>query len=286
MGDVGTKNYSDATDRSGKINRPTSGNWDGRQHIGEALGRRHGRLRQRASAAARPYRLDGDSTRRASSTVAGAPDVAGAAASRPTQARSSAQTPKRIKFVLDISGSMYTFNRIDDRLRRLQEAAVFILEAFARAAQESEIPNFKGSYLGRAGEAKYDLTVVGHRAQAPGRAPSSSARGDGRRALPSPAGSRRTPSSPTPATRRSSGASMIDDAAAGDADERFVFVVSDADLKRYGITPGAWNAILMARHGGQAYVVLISSNEDEAAAIVRGLAPGPRSSPTRPSASP
>ena len=35
MGDIGTKNYDDKTDRSGKINRPTMGNWDGRQHIGE-----------------------------------------------------------------------------------------------------------------------------------------------------------------------------------------------------------------------------------------------------------
>ena len=35
FGDVGTKNYDDAEDRSGKINRPTMGNWDGRQHIGE-----------------------------------------------------------------------------------------------------------------------------------------------------------------------------------------------------------------------------------------------------------
>ena len=30
-----TRTYDDATDRSGKINWPTMGNWDGRQHIGE-----------------------------------------------------------------------------------------------------------------------------------------------------------------------------------------------------------------------------------------------------------
>ena len=35
LGDVGTKTYDDREDRSGKINRPTMGNWDGRQHIGE-----------------------------------------------------------------------------------------------------------------------------------------------------------------------------------------------------------------------------------------------------------
>lgn len=38
--------------------------------------------------------------------------------------------PKRIKFVMDLSGSMYTFNRMDGRLDRLLEIAVLIFEAF------------------------------------------------------------------------------------------------------------------------------------------------------------
>ena len=60
-----------------------------------------------------------------------------------------------------------------------------------------------------------------------------------------------------------------------DADERFCFVVSDADLKRYGITPEAWNEVLMAKHPHvQAYAILISSNQQEADSIVEGLAPG------------
>ncbi|KAH8060145.1 ATPase [Aureococcus anophagefferens] len=216
--------------------------------------------------------------------VAGAPDVY---RRRGLEADAGAlfrpKTPKRIKFVLDISGSMYTFDRIDDRLRRLQEAAVFILEAFARAAQESDMPNFKGSYLGRfplafAGfEAKYDLAVVGHSGTGPeaerlvefGRPVATDAeRLAIARRLAAHAQFAHSGDSTLEATRLA-----VDDAAAGDADERFVFVVSDADLKRYGITPEAWNAILMARHPEvQAYVVLISSNEDEAAAITERLA--------------
>ncbi|KAK7235505.1 midasin-like protein [Aureococcus anophagefferens] len=374
MGDVGTKNYSDATDRSGKINRPTSGNWDGRQHIGEGPwdGGTGGSGTAGIGGRAGPYRLDvGQELRMLSEEekgalpgdfydeakkmadeayahrlaelelgghdageyaslkaavasqvsqlrtvlesheareqerswlrhqtqgeldearlvdgVAGAPDVY---RRRGFEADAGAlfrpKTPKRIKFVLDISGSMYTFNRIDDRLRRLQEAAVFILEAFARAAQESDMPNFKGSYLGRfplafAGfEAKYDLAVVGHSGTGPeaerlvefGRPVATDAeRLAIARRLAAHAQFAHSGDSTLEATRLA-----VDDAAAGDADERFVFVVSDADLKRYGITPEAWNAILMARHPEvQAYVVLISSNEDEAAAIVRGLAPG------------
>ena len=34
-GDVGTRDYDDATDQSGKRHAPRAGNWDGRQHIGE-----------------------------------------------------------------------------------------------------------------------------------------------------------------------------------------------------------------------------------------------------------
>ena len=57
--------------------------------------------------------------------------------------------PKRILFAMDISGSMYTFNRIDQRLRRLQEAALFIMEAFAGQEQ------------------KYAYSMVGHSGTGP-----------------------------------------------------------------------------------------------------------------------
>lgn len=43
---------------------------------------------------------------------------------------SRARLPKRFKFVLDVSGSMYTFNRIDRRLDKLCQLATFIFEAF------------------------------------------------------------------------------------------------------------------------------------------------------------
>jgi hypothetical protein len=51
---------------------------------------------------------------------------------------------KRIVFVMDLSGSMYTFNRLDGRLERLLEIAVLIFEAF------------DGS------EDKYEYAMVGH----------------------------------------------------------------------------------------------------------------------------
>jgi hypothetical protein len=40
------------------------------------------------------------------------------------------QQPKRILFVMDVSGSMYRFNGVDKRLERLLEATLLIMDAF------------------------------------------------------------------------------------------------------------------------------------------------------------
>ena len=66
----------------------------------------------------------------------------------------------------------------------------------------------------------------------------------------------------------------IADCLSAEADEHFVFVVSDADLERYGITPSAWDKILTADARCHAYAILISQNEAEADRIVAGITPG------------
>ena len=65
-------------------------------------------------------------------------------------------------------------------------------------------------------------------------------------------------------------------AAAGrhDSDERFVFVVSDADLERYNKSPAEWNRILGSDPTVRACAVLIVSNEAEAERIRRAMEPG------------
>ena len=66
----------------------------------------------------------------------------------------------------------------------------------------------------------------------------------------------------------------IADCMSAEADEHFVFVVSDADLERYGITPAAWNKLLVAEPKCHAYAILISQNESEGERILAGIAPG------------
>ena len=168
--------------------------------------------------------------------------------------------PKRIAFVMDISGSMYTFNRIDRRLRRLMETGVFIFESF-------------GGF-----EAKYDYRMVGHSGTGPeaerlvewGRPPATEKE---RLAAVQRMEAHAQYSYPgdhtLAATRRA-----IADIAGLDADQRLVMVVSDADLQRYGIDVREWDGVLRGDPRVQAYVVLISNNVDEAERIRAALAPG------------
>jgi hypothetical protein len=46
----------------------------------------------------------------------------------PPQAGTPQRLPKRLHFVLDVSGSMYRFNGSDQRLERLLECALLIME--------------------------------------------------------------------------------------------------------------------------------------------------------------
>eukprot|EP00747_Dinoflagellata_sp_TGD_P067108 gnl/TRDRNA2_/TRDRNA2_155121_c0_seq1.p1 gnl/TRDRNA2_/TRDRNA2_155121_c0~~gnl/TRDRNA2_/TRDRNA2_155121_c0_seq1.p1 ORF type:complete len:216 (-),score=40.92 gnl/TRDRNA2_/TRDRNA2_155121_c0_seq1:77-676(-) len=170
------------------------------------------------------------------------------------------ELPKRIKFVMDCSGSMYTFNRIDRRLQRLQETTIFIIESFAGM------------------EHKYEYSIVGH----------SGTRPDAETFVPWG----KPPTSPKEQLaivkkmwahaqycHRGDNTLEATDLAIKDvvqkpADEHYVFVVSDADLKRYNIKAEAWNKILMQDRRVSAYVILISSNNEEGEEIREGLDPG------------
>lgn len=46
------------------------------------------------------------------------------------QLGSPQRLPKRLRFVVDVSGSMYRFNGLDGRLDRMMEAACLVMEAF------------------------------------------------------------------------------------------------------------------------------------------------------------
>lgn len=158
--------------------------------------------------------------------------------------------PKRLHFVMDVSGSMYRFNGSDQRLSRLLESTLLIMEAF---------DGFEG---------RYDYSIVGHSGDAPN--------------------IQFVPYGSPPKNRKerlkilqrmyvhtqycSSGDHTVEaiqhavrDVTAREADEYLVIVVSDANLQRYGISPAD---ISKAMTSGAAkvncYVVFIASTGDEA----------------------
>uniref|UniRef100_A0A182RBI3 von Willebrand factor A domain-containing protein 8 n=1 Tax=Anopheles funestus TaxID=62324 RepID=A0A182RBI3_ANOFN len=170
------------------------------------------------------------------------------------------EKPKRLKLVVDVSGSMYRFNGYDGRLDRELEATVMVMEAFD----------------GFEGKIRYD--IVGHSGEA----------------VAVPFVNENNP--PKDAKRRLETIKMmhahsqfcwsgdhtlaateqaVDELAKEDCDEAIVIVLSDANLARYGITPRKLNNALARQSPRvQAYVIFIGSLDDEAKVVADNMTAG------------
>lgn len=49
------------------------------------------------------------------------------------------QKPKRLRLVVDVSGSMYRFNGVDGRLKRSMEAVCMVMEAFENYEEKFKV---------------------------------------------------------------------------------------------------------------------------------------------------
>ena len=167
--------------------------------------------------------------------------------------------PKRLQFVMDVSGSMYRFNGSDQRLERLLEATLLIMEA---------LEGF---------ENKYSYTIVGHS-------------GDSA-SVPF------VPYDSPPRTRKdrlkvlqrmyahsqycSSGDTTIEAIRAGikqvteaPADDYLTIIVSDANMRRYGIAPHHLASSLTIDARVNAYIVFIATLQDEVHTLMPSMPPG------------
>ena len=149
---------------------------------------------------------------------------------------------------------------VDKRLDKLCELAAFIMEAF-----EGVEDQFQYSVVGHSGTGPEALPLI-----AWGKPPQTP-----REKLKLIEELRTHAQYCNPGDATLDGTRLgIADCLSKPADEHFVFVVSDADLERYGITPKKWDAILTADARCHAYAILISQNEAEAGRIVAGITPG------------
>ncbi|XP_055616057.1 von Willebrand factor A domain-containing protein 8 [Toxorhynchites rutilus septentrionalis] len=170
------------------------------------------------------------------------------------------EKPKRLKLVVDVSGSMYRFNGYDGRLDRQLEAVVMVMEAFD--GFETKI--------------KYD--IVGHSGEAveiPFINVSNPPKDDKRRLetikmMHAHSQFCWSGDHTLPAARNA-----VDGMAKEECDEAIVVVLSDANLSRYGISPRNLNDILQKQSPKvQAYVIFIGSLGDEAQLITNNMTAG------------
>ena len=184
----------------------------------------------------------------------------------PVDAAGGAQLkPKKMMFVLDVSGSMYRFNGLDGRLERLLVATLMIMEGLAPGVASGTL----------------EYSIVGHSGGSPciplvsfDDPPSNEA--ERLRVLQTMAAhAQYCPSGDH--TVEAAELAMEAMAAEEDADEKFVFIVSDANLARYGI-PATALASAVDDEGGEGgvkpFVVMLASFGDEADEVMDAVGVG------------
>jgi len=167
--------------------------------------------------------------------------------------------PKRLSFVMDVSASMYRFNGEDGRLDRMVQAVVMLMES---------LDGF---------EHKYSWNIVGHSGNGPeipfvdyGNAPK-------RRSQKAQIVSQITSAAGIAASGDTTVEAIeaaVKRVASQEADDYLVFVVSDANLGGYGITPDMIRKALTADPKVTACAVFIA--ERDAAEMLSSSLPNGR----------
>lgn len=160
------------------------------------------------------------------------------------------ERPKRVKLVVDISGSMYRFNGYDGRLDRELEAVVMVMEAFEGFEQR-----VRYDVVGHSGEMERIRLIDAE-------TPPQNARERLQVIKTMHAHSQFCWSGDNTlsGTRHA-----VDELALEECDEAIVIVLSDANLSRYGIAPKRLvDALTSKEPKVQAYSIFIGSLDDEA----------------------
>ncbi|XP_015436768.1 PREDICTED: von Willebrand factor A domain-containing protein 8 [Dufourea novaeangliae] len=161
--------------------------------------------------------------------------------------------PKRLKLVVDVSGSMYRFNGYDGRLDREMEASVMVMEAFS--GYEGK---FQYDIVGHSGD-DYDIVFVKH-TQPP---TDNKRRLEIIKTMYAHSQFCISGDNTLEATQYS-----IASLAKEDSDEAIVVVLSDANLERYGIRPESFAKVLMSNPDVNAFAIFIGSLGDQATRLM------------------
>uniref|UniRef100_A0A8D3AHV4 von Willebrand factor A domain-containing protein 8 n=1 Tax=Scophthalmus maximus TaxID=52904 RepID=A0A8D3AHV4_SCOMX len=169
------------------------------------------------------------------------------------------QKPKRLRVLVDVSGSMYRFNGVDGRLERSMEAVCMVMEAL-----ESYEHKFKYDVVGHSGDG-YDIELV--------RADSVPKNNKQRLKVLKTMHAHAQFCMSGDHTLEGTQAS-IKELAREEADEHFVVVLSDANLERYGIRPERVARVLTSDPQVNAFAIFIGSLGDQAERLQKTLPAG------------
>ncbi|XP_062958245.1 von Willebrand factor A domain-containing protein 8 isoform X3 [Cynocephalus volans] len=175
------------------------------------------------------------------------------------QLGSPQQKPKRLRLVVDVSGSMYRFNGVDGRLERSMEAVCMVMEAF-----ENYEEKFKYDIAGHSGDG-YNIGLV----------PINKIPKDNKQRLEILKTMQAHSQFCMSGDYTLEGTEhAIKEIVKEDADEYFVIVLSDANLSRYGIHPAKFAQILTSNPQVNAFAIFIGSLGDQATRLQRTLPAG------------
>ena len=187
----------------------------------------------------------------------------------PSSGHRLSSMPKRLRFVVDCSGSMYRFNSYDKRLNRCLQATALVMESFDGLKDK-----FDYSIVGHSGDSScIDLVPFGE--------PPSNAKERMRILQTIIAHSQFCESGDN--TLAAVKQAMFDVVQDGNSDESsgnaLVIAISDANLERYGITPKDLSRAMQSRSdtsllNAKAYCIFIATFGDEAESIKRELPVG------------
>ncbi|XP_047715296.1 von Willebrand factor A domain-containing protein 8 isoform X2 [Prionailurus viverrinus] len=175
------------------------------------------------------------------------------------QLGSPQQKPKRLRLVVDVSGSMYRFNGVDGRLERSMEAVCMVMEAF-----ENYEEKFKYDIAGHSGDG-YNIGLV----------PINKIPKDNKQRLEILKTMHAHAQFCMSGDHTLEGTEhAIKEIVKEEADEYFVIVLSDANLSRYGIHPAKFAQILTSNPQVNAFAIFIGSLGDQATRLQRTLPAG------------
>ncbi|XP_068185310.1 von Willebrand factor A domain-containing protein 8 [Antennarius striatus] len=169
------------------------------------------------------------------------------------------QKPKRLRLLVDVSGSMYRFNGVDGRLERSMEAVCMVMEAL-----ENYEHKFKYDIVGHSGDG-CDIELV--------RVDKVPKNNKQRLKVIKTMHAHAQFCMSGDYTLEGTDTS-IKHLAQEEADEHFVVVLSDANLERYGIQPERFAQVLTSDPQVNAFAIFIGSLGDQAERLQRTLPAG------------